>query len=226
MLRVLRLALLVCAVSAVSASAARADRPVLPETLTTAHFQIHYDGTPPNGIVHQQAGDLAANLERAYETFTGFWGYPAPRSDGDGKVDVYVQPMTGGALGFAYPDAATVQTSGHIWINKDATEMPDTAAHELFHLIQFGMWAPSEPWLLESTAEWAAFSFLDFPSTLLDSGGEEYPLQLTLGLPDMSLSCSGEACGLDDYERGGYSRWHFFQWATERFGPSFVKDVF
>src|SRR5918999_6577997 len=105
MLRVLRLALLVCAVSAVAASAARAERPVLPETLSTDHFQIHYDGTPPDGIVHQQAGDLAANLERAYELFTGLLGYPAPRDDGDGKVDVYVQPMTGGALGFAFADA-------------------------------------------------------------------------------------------------------------------------
>jgi hypothetical protein len=227
MLRILCVALLAGAVSAFSASAARADRPLLPETLTTTHFQVHYDGAPPTGIVHQQAGDLAANLERAYEVFTGWWGYPAPRNDGDGKIDVYVQPMAGtGALGLAFRDSTATQSAGHIWINSDATEMAETAAHELFHLIQFGMWAPTEPWLLEATAEWAAFRFLEFPSTLLDVDGEEYPLQETLGLPDMSLSCSGEACGLEDYERGGYSRWHFFQWATERYGSSFVKDVF
>lgn len=227
MLRTLRLALLAGALFAISATAAGASRPVLPETLTTAHFQIHYDGAPPTGIVHQQAGDLAGNLERAYEIFTGSWGFPAPRDDGDGKIDVYVQPMAGtGALGLAFADAATTQSSGHMWISSDATEMPDTAAHELFHLIQFGMWAPTEPWLLEATAEWAAFRFLDFPSLLLDSGGEEYPLSATLGFPDLSLSCAGMACGLDDYERGGYSRWHFFQWATERYGPSFVKDLF
>jgi hypothetical protein len=227
MLRTLRLALLAGALFALSATAAGASRPVLPETLTTAHFQIHYDGAPPNGIVHQQAGDLAANLEQAYEVFTGFWGFPAPRSDGDGRVDVYIQPMAGtGALGLAFADAATTQSSGHMWISSDATEMPDTAAHELFHLIQFGMWAPTEPWLLEATAEWAAFRFLDFPSLLLDAGGDEYPLSATLGLPDLSLSCSGQACGLDDYERGGYSRWHFFEWATERYGSSFVKDLF
>ena len=227
MLRTLRLALLAGALLATSATAAGASRPALPETLTTEHFQIHYDGAPPTGIVHQQAGDLASNLERAYEVFTGFWGFPAPRSDGDGKVDVYVQPMAGtGALGLAFADTATTQSSGHIWVSSDATEMPDTAAHELFHVIQFGMWAPTEPWLLEATAEWAAFRVLDFPSLLLDAGGSEYPLQATLGLPDLSLSCSGDACGLDDYERGGYSRWHFFQWATERYGDAFVKDLF
>jgi hypothetical protein len=227
MLRILRLALLAGALSAFSAAPASAERVAMPETITTAHFKVHFDGAAPNGIVHQQAGDLAANLERAYEVFTGWWGYPAPRDDGDGKVDVYVQPMAGtGALGLAFADSAATQSAGHIWISSDATEMADTAAHELFHLIQFGIWAPAEPWLLEATAEWAAFRFLDFPSTLLDVGGEEYSLQKTLGLPDMSLSCSGEACGLDDYERGGYSRWHFFQWATERYGPAFVKDVF
>jgi hypothetical protein len=40
--------------------------------------------------------------------FTGFWGFPAPRNDGDGRVDVYVQPMAGtGALGLAFADAAS-----------------------------------------------------------------------------------------------------------------------
>jgi hypothetical protein len=226
MLRVLRLALLVCALSAVSATAARADRPALPEKLTTTHFQVHYDGSPPDGILHQQAGDLASSLERAYEVFTGDWGYPAPRNDGDGRVDVYVGPLPEDALGFAFADAPTTQTSGYIVINSKATEMVDTAAHELFHVIQLGMWAPMQPWLLEATAEWAAFRFLDFPSTLRTADGDEYPLALTLGSSDMSLSCAGEACGMDDYERGGYSRWHFFQWATERFGSSFVKEVF
>jgi hypothetical protein len=149
MLRTLRLALLAGALFAISVTAAGASRPVLPETLTTAHFQIHYNGAPPTGIVHQQAGDLAANLERAYEVFTGYWGFPAPRNDGDGKVDVYVQAMAGtGALGLAFTDSAAHQSSGHVWIASDATEMPDTAAHELFHLVQFGIWAPTEPWLL------------------------------------------------------------------------------
>jgi hypothetical protein len=226
MLRTLRLALLAGALSAFAAAPANADRVAMPETLTTPHFQIHYDGAPPEGIVHQQAGDLGANLERAYGMFVFTLGFPQPRNDGDGKIDVYVQAMTDGALGYAFTDTGANQTSGHIWIDNDATEMPDTAAHELFHIIQFGMWAPAEPWLLEATAEWSAFRFLDFPATLLTAGGVEYPLEATLGAPDMSLSCVGEACGFDDYERGGYSRWHFFQWASESFGPSFVKDLF
>jgi hypothetical protein len=42
----------------------------------------------------------------------------------------------------------------------------------------------------------------------------------------MSLSCSGDACGLDQYERGGYSRWHFYQYLTERHGNGVVKAIF
>lgn len=229
MLRFLRLALLGAAFAAVFAAPAHAVRVVLPETLTSTHFQIHFDGDPTleHPVTYQQAGELAANLERAYETMTGVWGFPAPLNDGDGKVDVYVTDTTpANALGFAFPDTAANQTSGYIHIDDGATEMPDLAAHELFHLVQFGMFAPGEEWLMEATAEWAAFRFVDFPTTLLDSAGAQYPLADTLGMPDMSLNCGGEACGLSGYESGGYSRWHFFQFAQERFGSSFVKEVF
>ena len=48
--------------------------------MTTPHFQIHYTGQfgSPAAIIHQQAGDLAGNLERAYSTAVSDWGYPAP----------------------------------------------------------------------------------------------------------------------------------------------------
>ena len=41
----------------------------------------------------------------------------------------------------------------------------------------------------------------------------------------MSLDCIGDRCGDDDYERGGYSRWSFFEYLDERFGSTIVKDV-
>src|SRR3712207_7081737 len=61
-----------------------------------------------------------------------------------------------GPLGRAYADANTVQTSGHVWIAPDAIKMADTAAHELFHLVQFGMWARSE----EHTSELQSRQYL------------------------------------------------------------------
>ena len=203
----------------------------LPETITTAHFQIHYSGVPADDAMptlHQQAADLAATFERAYTTIVSEWGYPAPLDDGDGKIDVYVSDLAtlGGADGLAFTDTGANQSSGYIYIDDEAIAIPSLAMHELFHLVQFGLWAPADPWLLEGTAEWAGFRFLGFPLTVDFGLDQPTPLADTLGAPDMSLSCSGAACGLADYERGGYSRWHFYQYLTERFGNSAVLDIF
>jgi hypothetical protein len=229
MVRLVRLLLLAAAFAAVSASPAAATRILgLPETMTTAHFQIHYSGFPLTGkpVLHQDAAELASNLEQAYTTFTG-WGYPAPPSDGDAYLDVYVTDLSLlGALGLAFTDTAANQSSGYIQMHDEAVRMPAAAAHELFHLFQFGIWAPMEPWLLEGSAEWASFRFLNFPAAVELGDAEPTELAKTLGSPDMSLSCTGAACGLDEYERGGYSRWHFYQYLTERRGAGAVKSVF
>jgi hypothetical protein len=230
MARLVRLLLLAAAFTAVSASPASATRILgLPETMTTAHFQIHYSGFPLEGkpVLHQDAAELAGNLERAYATFTSGWGYPAPPSDGDAYIDVYVTDLSLlGALGLAFAETGANQTHGYLHIHDEAVRDPATAAHELFHLVQFGIWSPMEPWLLEGSAEWAGFRFLNFPATVDFGGPAPIPLAQTLGSPDMSLSCSGAACGLDEYERGGYSRWHFYQYLTERYGNGAVKSVF
>jgi hypothetical protein len=226
-----RVGLLTALLTALLAQPAQARILGLPETLTTTHFQLHYDGSPAppgTGVLHQQAADLAANLERAYTTFVTDWGYPAPLDDGDGLIDVYVADLTtfGAFSGLAFTDTGANQSSGYIYIEDNATWISSLAAHELFHLIQFGQWAPMDPWLLEGTAEWAGFRFLGFPLTVDLGSDEPTKLSDTLGAPDMSLSCSGNACGLEDYERGGYSRWHFYQYLTERFGGGVVNDVF
>jgi hypothetical protein len=229
MLRLLRFTLLAAALGALFAAPADARIPGLPETLTTPHFQVHWEGFPVSGspVTWQQAGDLAANLERAYSTYTTELGYPVPPSDGDAWIDVYITDLsTVGALGLAMTDSMANQSSAYIYIDDDATEIPYLAAHELFHVFQFGIWTPASPWLLEGTAEWSGFRFMGFPSSLPDPDGELFPLIDTLGAPDMSVNCSGNACGLSAYEVGGYSRWHFYEYLSERFGPGIVKDIF
>lgn len=229
MARLLCLLLLASAFAAVSASPASATRLVgLPETMTTAHFQVHYSGFPLTGkpVLHQDAAELAANLERAYAAFLG-WGYPAPPSDGDAHIDVYVTDLSlAGALGFAFADTSASQTSGYIHVHDQAVRDAATAAHELFHVFQLGIWAPMDPWLMEGSAEWAGFRFLGFPATVDLGGPAPVALSKTLAAPDMSLSCTGDACGLDEYERGGYSRWHFYQYLTERRGAEAVERIF
>lgn len=220
-----RLAVLtaVCALSAALAGpAAAVPRPAgpYPESKSSTHFTVHYTGDflSPERITHQEASDLAARLEQAYTKIVTEWGYPAPLDDGDGHLDVWVQELTG-ILGYVAPDG--VGNTSTAWMTLDVGSIGSTAVitHELMHMVQYGQWVPADSWLLEGTAEWAGFSANNY----LPFGGAS--LLLTLGAPDMSLDCEGDACGNDLYETGGYSRWTFFEYLSDRFGNAFMKDV-
>ena len=230
MLRLVRLCVLTVLFGALWAQPASATRILgLPETMTTPHFQIHYTGqfVSPAAITQQRAGDLAGNLERAYSTIVSEWGYPAPLDDGDGRIDVYVAVLVpDGVAGLAFTDTGAAQTSGYIHISPTATGLPSVAAHELFHLVQFGVWSYMDPSVLEASAEWAGFRFIGFPLAVDFGGASPVPLLDTVGLPDMSLTCNGPSCGATDYEAMGYSRWHFFEFLSERFGVGSVNDLF
>jgi hypothetical protein len=221
--RLLLLALLGL-IAAALAGPANAARPSgYPEMLRTQHFEVHYVGGPAvQSITHQQAGDLAAMAEKAYATIVTDWGYPAPLPDIDGRTDIWVEDHSAlEILGYAEMD--TPGTSSPGWFTLDVTAIGSQAviAHELMHVIQFGIWVPADSWLLEGTAEWAGFNASGFTPF----GGVQ--IASTVGAPDMSLNCVSDACGTqgDPYEVGGYSRWTFFQYLSERFGNTIVRDV-
>lgn len=220
---------LICLCAGLAAAPAGAVRPLAgpltayPEVLTTEHFEIHYTGEladPPNldRIVQQDAGELAANAERAYATIVGAWGYPAPLNDGDGKVDIWVQnlnPASTGTVAFVSPDAAGNVSTSWMAVDPSVVRSQHVVAHELLHVLQVGTWIPADGWLLEGTAEWGGFAVDGYAGT-----------EGSIGAPDMSLDCDSDSCGDDGYETGGYSRWPFFQYASERFGNAFARDVF
>jgi hypothetical protein len=213
-------AIVACAFLGFGASPAAAARPIgYPSTISSAHFQVHYTGdiSALDRVTDQTAADADATAERAYTAITQTYGYPAPLDDGDGKIDIWIA-STGSAdiAGLAFPDNLTNQTSGYIVLDSVTGLNDHVIAHELFHLVQFGIWLPTDGWLLESTAEWTGFRFEGFTGPSILS---------SLGAPDMSLDCIGDKCGDDDYERGGYSRWSFFEYLSERFGSTIVKDV-
>ena len=227
--RCLALLALACASAAFAAGpASAAPRPAVgyPEVLTTEHFQIHYTGEltfppvlpNPDRILDQDAGDLAALAEEAYATLLG-WGYPAPLDDGDGRVDIWVQDQPDdGTIGFASPDG--VGSTSTAWISIDPTMVRSrhVIAHEVLHAIQMGLWMPADAWLLEGSAEWVGFQLDGYAPFGV-------PLPASYAAPDLSLDCVGDACGNDLYEIGGYSRWTFFQYLSERFGATFARDV-
>jgi hypothetical protein len=189
-----------------------------PDTITSAHFQIHYtgDSSATDRVTDQAASDVAATAESAYTAVTQTYGYPAPLDDGDGLIDIWIG-STGSSdvTGLAFADTLSNQTSGYILLDHAIGLNAHTIAHELFHLVQFGRWLPTDGWLLESSAEWTGYRFEGFPQSV----------NASLGAPDMSLDCIGDKCGDDDYERGGYSRWSFFEYLSEHYGSTIVKDV-
>ena len=189
-----RLALLAvaAAIAGLLAQPSSAARPVLPFTLGTTHFLVHYqsNSTTTYAVTQTQAGDIAQLAENAYSAGTAD-GYAPPLADagqgGDDRIDVYIQDLgIDGILGETIPDnAAAAQTSGYIELNghTDMTGFNQhTIAHELFHLLQLAIWQPqnlSDYWLMEASAEW-----MGFRADAYGTGNG-----VTLGSPDVSLDC-------------------------------------
>jgi hypothetical protein len=206
-----------------------------PNSVATTHFVVHYQSDPtiPATTTQTTAGQVAAMAERAYSTELAD-GYAAPVSDvladptADARIDIYIADLSGtGALGITIPDTGAAQTSGFIVLdgtNPEQALTRHTISHELFHLIQFGIWASggySDGWLYESTAEWMGYR----------ATGYDISDGLALGPEDMSLDCSdpnglAQCDATDPYANGGYSRWGFFEYLSEKFGASFVKNIF
>ncbi len=213
--------------------AARPTPAELPSSVATTHFVVHFQPDPAAAGSATQviAGQVGATAERAYSAEVAD-GYAPPLPDaslgGDPRTDIYISDLSPfGALGLSIPDAAGRQSSGYMVLDgttPDQALNPHTISHELFHLIQFGMWSSggfSDGWLYESTAEWMSYRATGYDV----SGG------LELGPPEMSLDCSDprglSGCSAaDSYANGGYSRWGFFEYLSEKLGTSFLKSIF
>lgn len=207
----------------------------LPNTVGSTHFLVHYQSDPLStyAITETQAGDVAALAERAYAAELAD-GYPAPLSDAafspDARIDIYVDDLSlfVGTLGLTEWDVDNpLQTSAFIVL---AGNLPESAldqhtiAHELFHVLQLSVWRPpalSDYWLLEGSAEWMGYRTNAYRS--------DHPFDF--GPSDMALDCRDPLglakCDLtDNYRNNGYSRWPFFEYLAEQYGPSFADDIF
>ena len=188
-------------------------------------------------ITQTQAGDIAAYAERAYAAELAD-GYAAPLSDGglggDGRIDIYVTDLTPLSdpppYGVTIPDNNFAVSPDSGYIEFDGTSMnadwgfaPHAVAHELFHLVQFGIWLSSQVsdyWLYEGSADWMGYRVDGYARRPTSSGPD-----------DMTLDCRDpngtNMCSLqDDYQNNGYSRWPFFEYLSEKYGASFIKDIF
>ena len=214
---------LFCAISA-SPAAAR-DFPFLDEVMTSPHFVVHYtasfedtddDTTTEHTFAPQAAGDLLVLAEKAYAGLAAL-GYPPPADDGDGRVDIFVLDLSPGTFGFAAPDnPAAAQSSGWIALDPGFANSIHPITHELYHLTQFTIWTGGQNWLQEATAEWSGLRLAGYPA---------YGLSM-FDAPGVSLDCDGPTCGEFAYEQGGYNRWIFVEYLSQRFGTGFAEELF
>jgi hypothetical protein len=193
---------------------AQAARPSLPLDISTSHFKVHY--TTDAGDDQSSATAAAAvagNMETAYSTEVGAWGFNPPVNDGDGKTDVYIK-NTGTHLGESIRDTPGVPTtSGYVLIDPMSTGDGETAAHELFHILQYAIYADGAKFLKEGTAEWAGANVAHTTSWAFVYW--TYPFQ--------PLDCApGTPCGTSDWS---YARWIFYDYLSEHYGTGIIKEI-
>jgi hypothetical protein len=164
-------------------------------------------------------------LEKAWRSFATA-GYEAPLSDEslpshgpDGKVDVYLADVASlGFYGYCPTDSladGARKAVGYCVLDNDysydqvSTEpivaLRATAAHELFHLVQFAYDAREDPWFMEGTATW-------MEDEVYDSANDNwnYLSTSTLAHPGVPVDF-----GDDYYPYGAWTWWRFL---SEYFG--------
>jgi hypothetical protein len=210
----------------------------VPNTLDSTHFRVHYQGDRSSSwsITQTQAGDILGWAERAYSHYAGL-GYTAPANDGvlggDARTDIYVVDWssTPAKYGQADWDADTNQSSGFLTLaGNEKTKGIDqiTVAHEVFEVFAFAVWTPwgashiTDRWFWLATAEWMGYRVNEFNA--------DHPV--VLGPEDMALDCRDEMstnkCDLtvsSQEKNEGHTRWSFFEYVSETYGPTVVKDT-
>lgn len=197
----------------------------LSNIVTSEHFMVHYtDANTPDHISLEQAHTLLENAEEARRIFIDELHLFSPPSDADGKTDIYVQEelIWSGGAGKATPKEEdngvrpgySHSTFGIIDITKENVANPGVIAHEYMHVIEFGyIGDQKQNFLTEAIAEWAAYYVTKIPTKMQ--------------FPPYPFDCiSGDDCLREARVAGGieYTRWHFFEYAHQRFGPYFTDD--
>lgn len=185
-----------------------------------------------------------ATMEHVYGEEVGRLGYRPPVSDaaagGNDKIDVYLADIgNDGLYGYCASETAGATTrtaSGYCVLDNDfaAAQFPDhtptdnlhvTAAHEFFHLVQFGYDYDEDPWFMEGTAAWMEDELYDSVND-----NRQYLQQSPLTYPYVPLDYANYSTDPAVYY-GAYGSWIFWKYLSESTGPgrsdnpAIVRDV-
>ena len=182
---------------------------------------VHWFTTGADRATEAYAEQVAATAEQVLETYAAA-GYRAPKPDGtrggNELLDIYLEDLGGQGL-YGYCDTDSAPTGDGPWdvpaycaFDNDYSEFPThtplenlqvTAAHELFHAVQFAYDYLEDIWFMESTATWAEDEVFDDVDDNVQYLGSS-----PLAQPAVPLD---KDAGLRVY--GG---WIFFRYLTER----------
>jgi hypothetical protein len=207
-------------------------RPSRPLLVGTTHFLVHYtaDPTDVGHVTQGQAADIAARAELAYTNLIA-WGYAAPTSDGalggDSRTDLYVVDLTPNG-GFATSTQWDGGVGGSSSIDVDPAKGSDQfqIANAYFSVLSESMWTSVSGWVDYSASAWIGMRVQGFP----------IPSSTAIGPWDESLDCQEnfatstgvptQNCDKDFFNGSGESRWPFWEYLWEKWGDTFVRDVY
>jgi hypothetical protein len=182
----------------------------LGETVATPGVLVHYTTNPadPNATSAAEAQTLAGYAQAALEAEMTTLGMPRPVPDSDGRQDIYLATtagcVTSGPAGVTVPRHSDQHvTDADIVMRPHLSAARLVVAHELFHAMQMAIYRGGRRTIVEGTAEWAARHL--YP---VDGGTREYD-------PGVPLDCGEKVCG-----QAPYDGWAFFEYLSERYGPS------
>ena len=161
-------------------------------------------------------------------------GYRTPVSDrrvpgdngGNGKFDVYLANLgSRGLYGYCVPEAYGARkgsASSYCVLDNDFAEfrgsakgnLKVTAAHELFHAVQFAYDFTEDRWFMESTATWMEERFADAVND-----NRQYLRHSQIVLPIRALDTFSATSTTQ------YASWIFWEYLGNRFGHPIVRQV-
>lgn len=184
------------------------------------HVRVHWFAGDATSAYVDQVGTIADRVLGVYESA----GYKPPMSDGttgggNGLLDIYLDDLGDqGLYGYCDSDdppstAGPYGAPAYCAFDNNYTEFPThtplenlqvTAAHELFHAVQFAYDYYEDGWFMEATATWAEDELYDDVDDNVQYLGES-----PLAQPRQSMDHFG---GLRQY-----GDWIFFRYLSERF---------
>lgn len=190
------------------------------ESVQSAHFIVYYTDDPAvtSSITQTQAGAILAAAERAYATYTGD-GFPAPAVDSTGKTEFDVTDLASWNISSEY-------CVGAVDLHYTAVTGSDMAyviGFDVFTQVEFSIGGGAEDWLMNGAATWASWRALGYPASSITDIG---PFSISLDCNSTFNNQILANCSKNGYENLGDSRWPFYEYLTETYGPLFMTNIF